>query len=381
MLACCLGRERAPPHTWKKPRSVVWFEETVKKEWGEDDDRWIQHFRMPYAVLKELEVTLLADIKPHPLSFRKDTIQSFKCLCIAIFTLASCSEYRVVGELFGVSEQTVSRCTLKVCKALVSRRRSYIYMPELEEAILIAQRFEQSTGYPQAIGCIDGTHVAITPPEEGSKDFLNRKCYASYNIQAVCDDRMIFRDLCVKHPGSNHDAAVFRDSALAEKIHQLPRYVRSLNGTNVPLHILADPAYPMLPTLIKTYTGKSSTLPAKHESYNVYHSAARNQIERAFGRLKSRWRRIIKKVDLNVETAPIIITACFVLHNICERSTVCNYNDSWNYQTDPVLANNAYVLAQPDEREDNETSDTGTAYRTAVTEWLAVNLPLLKSAW
>lgn len=257
----------------------------------------------------------------------------------------------------------------------------YIYMPELEEAILIAQRFELATGYPQAIGCIDGTHVAITPPEEGSKDFLNRKCYASYNIQAVCDDRMIFRDLCVKHPGSNHDAAVFRDSKLAEKIHQLPRYMRNLNGTNVPLHILADPAYPMLPTLIKTYTGKSSTLPPKSESYNVYHSAARNQIERAFGRLKSRWRRIIKKVDLNVETAPIIITACFVLHNICERSTVCNYNESWNYETDPVLANNAYVMPQPEEHEDTQTSDTGIAYRTAITEWLAVNLPLLKSAW
>ena len=146
-------------------------------------------------------------------------------------------------------------------------------MPEIDEAILIAQRLEQATGYPQAIGCIDGTHIAITAPEEGIKDFLNRKCYASYNVQAVCDDKLIFRDLCVKHPGSNHDAAVFRDSALSDKINELPQYVRELSDVDVPLHILADPAYPMLPTMIKCYTGKSSTLPPKQESYNVYHSA------------------------------------------------------------------------------------------------------------
>ena len=41
-------------------------------------------------------------------------------------------------------------------------------MPDLNEAILIAQRFEMTTGYPQAMGTIDGTHIAITPPEEGS---------------------------------------------------------------------------------------------------------------------------------------------------------------------------------------------------------------------
>ena len=144
---------------------------------------------------------------------------------------------------------------MRVCKALFKRRHKYIYLPERDEAILIAQRIEHLTGYPQAIGAIDGTHVAITPPEDGNKDFINRKGYASYNVQAYCDDQLIFRDVCVKHPGSNHDAAVFRDSSLFEKISTLPKYVRQLNGVDVPSHILGDPAYPMLDKLIKGYTG------------------------------------------------------------------------------------------------------------------------------
>ena len=109
-----LNIKRPSPISSKRPRSVAWFEETVLMKWTADDARWLKHFRMPYALLKELETELLVDISPHPLAFRKDTIQSFKCICIAILTLASCAEYRVIGELFGVSEMSVSRCTLKV---------------------------------------------------------------------------------------------------------------------------------------------------------------------------------------------------------------------------------------------------------------------------
>jgi hypothetical protein len=292
--------------------------------------------------------------------------------------LASCAELRIIGELFGVGEKSVQRCTLKVCKSLVKRRAEYIYLPDNEEATNIALRFEQATGYPQAFAAIDGTHIAITPPENGLRDFVNRKYYASYNCQAICDDRYIFRDVCVKHPGSNHDAAVFRNSSLFREMDNLPKHDRVLNGVVVPLHIIADPAYPMLPNLIKPYAGKSSTLEPFKQSFNVYHASARNCIEVAFGRLKSRWRRLIKKMEMQVNTAPIYIVACFVLHNICERSTIASYKDSWNYQADPQLQR--YIIAQPPTQENNEVAG-GTEIRQAMTEWLGANRPLLESVW
>lgn len=347
-------------------------------KWARDDSRWEENFRLPYPLIRELEEELLPDISPHPSSFRKDTIKPFKCLCIALMTLASCAEHRIIGELFGVSAKSVQRCTMKVCKALVKRRKDYIYLPDVEEARCIALRIEQATGYPQTFAAIDGTHVAITPPEDGHKDFVNRKYYASYNCQAICDDRLIFRDVCVKHPGSNHDACVFRNSSLFTKLDTLPTHERMMNGTPIPLHIVADPAYPMLPNVIKSYAGKSSTLEPKIQSFNVYHAAARNCIEVAFGRLKSRWRRILKRMDMDVTSAPLYIVACFVLHNIVERSTICHYSDTWNFNTDPDLQR--YLLPQPPTLDEDDIA-SGVGNRDAIMEWLSTNRALLQSTW
>ena len=52
--------------------------------------------------------------------------------------------------------------------------------------------------------------------------------------------------------------------------------------------------------------------------FNALLRAARNPIECAFGRLKARWSILTKKVDLKIESVPVVVYACFVLHNYCE---------------------------------------------------------------
>ena len=51
-------------------------------------------------------------------------------------------------------------------------------------------------------------------------------------------------------------------------------------------------------------------------------------IENAFGRLKGRWRCLLKQNDINTEDISTIITACCVLHNICEVHKN-DFNDEW----------------------------------------------------
>jgi hypothetical protein len=53
--------------------------------------------------------------------------------------------------------------------------------------------------------------------------------------------------------------------------------------------------------------------------FNYKHSVTRIVIERAFGRLKARWRALLKESDIREDNLDTVIQACFILHNICER--------------------------------------------------------------
>ena len=66
----------------------------------------------------------------------------------------------------------------------------------------------------------------------------------------------------------------------------------------------------------------------KHVLFNHMLRSARNQIESAFGRLKARWRILTKAIDLNLDTIPLIIYTCFVLHNYCQTKSLCALDEA-----------------------------------------------------
>lgn len=136
------------------------------------------------------------------------------------------------------------------------------------------------------------------------------------NVQLINSCLFRFRYITCKHPGSTHDAKVLRDSGLYNSADTLiPRLCTSINGVDIPCFLLGDPAYPLLPWLIKGYKGK---LTAEEESFNVYHSRGRVVVENAFGRLKARFRCLLKRIDINYEFVPQLVNTCVILHNIIE---------------------------------------------------------------
>ena len=62
----------------------------------------------------------------------------------------------------------------------------------------------------------------------------------------------------------------------------------------------------------------NSNLSQEQRRYNYHISRVGIVVENCFGRLKARWRRLLKKLDVDVDHIPKIITACCVLHNLCE---------------------------------------------------------------
>ena len=77
--------------------------------------------------------------------------------------------------------------------------------------------------------------------------------------------------------------------------------------------ILGDPAYPLLPFVMKEYPKGGKDDREKFFGYTL--SSARIVIENAFGRLKGRSRCLNRAMDVNVKELPNLIMSCFVLKN------------------------------------------------------------------
>ena len=144
----------------------------------------------------------------------------------------------------------------------------YIKWPRGEQLQETIELFENMWDYPQCAGAIDGSHIPIIAPEEFHTDYFNRKGWHSVILQAVVDARYRFTDVNIGWPGSVHDARVFTNSEIFKKGQRGCLFDSStakskvIQGVEVPVHLIGDPAYPLMSWLMKAHsdTGQLSTV-------------------------------------------------------------------------------------------------------------------------
>ena len=91
--------------------------------------------------------------------------------------------------------------------------------------------------------------------------------------------------------------------------------------------MLGDPAYPLLPWLMKGFPDNGN-LTREKKRFNYRLSRARVVIEHTYGRLKGRWPCLLKRLDVSTDFVPGLVAACCVLHNMCEMHGD-DFNQEW----------------------------------------------------
>ncbi|XP_048365842.1 putative nuclease HARBI1 isoform X1 [Sphaerodactylus townsendi] len=174
-------------------------------------------------------------------------------------------------------------------------------------------------GFPQCVGAVDGCHIPIQNPADSNGEYINRKKFASIVLMAICDHRGRFYAAEAGESGKSHDAYIFNGCHFTHAIDRgaffpaTPSLV--VDGVAVPPLVLGDGAFPMRKWLVTSYKPVHN---ARERQFNRRLSRARCTIERAFGRLKARWRCLLSPLQIKLDSVSTLVGACVVLHNICE---------------------------------------------------------------
>ena len=117
--------------------------------------------------------------------------------------------------------------------------------------------FTRNFVYLGYFGCVDGTHIPIRQPTENPQDYFCYKMKYTINCQAICGHKGQFLNVEIKWPRSVHDAHVFANSDINCMFQKklIPMLMKELlpGKDEVPPVILADPAYPLLPNVMKKH--------------------------------------------------------------------------------------------------------------------------------
>ncbi|XP_075703518.1 uncharacterized protein LOC142683551 [Rhinoderma darwinii] len=314
------SREMSAPNKerriWSEMRSSSRWNAVTEKAFTNFD--WIESFRMRKSTFDYVCEQLRPVVQRTDADVRR-AIPTEVRLAMTLWCLGSSCEYRTIENVFGVSRSTICKVVRDVCEAVVSiLTPKFVFTPKGDILHNTMKGFEQRYGLPQVAGVIGTFHVAIRPPNECAGQYFNTKGWHSVVLQAVVDSDHRFWDLNISSPGNSSNARVFLDSELYEWGTEgtlFPNITYYVDGREIPIRLLGSRSYPRLTWLVTPFPDESQP---ECTELNRPFSSALSLARVAFGRLKGRWRCLLKRNDPDLSFLPTLIAACCTLHNICE---------------------------------------------------------------
>jgi len=103
-----------------------------------------------------------------------------------VFVLRWCEIFdkRSVGDRFRINRGSAHRCFIELCHTI----KKFVYLELIcwpatpDECQSNAEKFKNLYRFPGCVGCVDGCHVPIKPPNLDRDSYINMKRFASVNM-------------------------------------------------------------------------------------------------------------------------------------------------------------------------------------------------------
>ena len=213
---------------------------------------------------------------------------------VTLYYLDDEGRMRKVSNSFGLEKATVSKVIFRVTSVILKKLvPKYIVLPKTKEEVEEhARNFYNRYDFPQCFGAANGTRIKIKGTVDNPTDYVNKKGNFALNCRGTVGYNYCFIDVLIKWRGSVHDTRMFGNSALNGMFRDgtIPKCERIIveGEPAIPVCILGDPAYPLLPFLMKEFS-----------------KGGKNSSERFFGQRLSSARMVIE-CALFVQSFPMV---------------------------------------------------------------------------
>lgn len=146
------------------------------------DHQLFQSTRIDRDMFNDL-VALLGDQLSRPTTRGHAVPVDTQLLCALQFYATGSFQWTIARNC-GISQSSASRAIDDVTNSLVAIAPKTIAFPRDQRSLTaVKQEFQKLAGFPNVVGAIDGTHIAIRSPPTNEDAFVNRKGVHTINVQ------------------------------------------------------------------------------------------------------------------------------------------------------------------------------------------------------
>ena len=102
---------------------------------------------------------------------------------IAMGRLGTGNLFRTTRIMFGEGKSTVIKMCVYFMETLILHKNEFVkFQEDTRDVERATRKMEDITGFPNAVGAIDGSHISIKAPRINHEDYSNRKQNYSINL-------------------------------------------------------------------------------------------------------------------------------------------------------------------------------------------------------